>query len=207
MWTIFITKQIPEKLKSYFNGAILRFVIRTSETAWAQAELIVSQGSYKEFTQDMSLWNQKNQKALPRTQTYHPPHKARHHPAAVCDRRRSARRVLLFRWGWRVEGGWLCGAAVCVSRTVVTDAATRIKAKESNAAAALFHHFCLHKYLFSLMSAKNNPVTPNCCFSNARTHTLSVTQVKMEYFWAFLLVAKSTRKTKVVKTTSGFMRK
>lgn len=52
MWTIFIKKQIPEKLKSYFNGAILRFVIRASETVWAPAELIVSQGSYKEFTQE-----------------------------------------------------------------------------------------------------------------------------------------------------------
>lgn len=75
----------------------------------------------------------------------------------------------------RVVGGagGDCGAAVCVSRTVVTDAATRIKAKESNAAAALFHHFCLHKYLFSLVSVQNNPVTPNCCFSNACTHTHS----------------------------------
>lgn len=130
-----------------------------------EPQLSSSSHKVKEFTQDIQL---SNQKEPPPTPTYRLPHKARHHPAAVCDRRCSARRVLCVgRGGGR---GWLCGAAVCVSRTVVTDAATRIKAKESNTAAALFHHFCLHKYLFSLVSAKNNPVTPDCCLSDAHTH-------------------------------------
>lgn len=97
---------------------------------------------------------------------------------------------------------------MCVSRTVVTDAATRIKAKESNAAAALFHHFCLHKYLFSLVSAKNNPVTPNCCCSDARTHTHSASlREECNSFERFHLLLKSARETKVVKAASGFSEK
>lgn len=149
-----------------------------------------------------------NQKALPRTQACHPPHKARNHPAAVCDRRRSARRVLgvvrVAGGGWRGEGEWLCGAAVCVSRTVVTDAATRIKAKESNAAPALFHHFCLHKYLFSLVGAQNNPVTPNCCFSNARAHThLASHREEWNTFDDFYLLLRVQARQKSWKQLQG----